>query len=334
MKESRKIVIKRLGESFRDCTKIVTEQLPSPRPGEVMVRHHIVGVNGIYDQMMCLDRIEHSKVIPPAGTGVEAIGEIEMLGEGVQDFAVGDPVAVVRAGHGYRLRQNCAVADLIPVPEASKRVLALIPSGVSALVALEQVGEMKTGELVCITAAAGGLGNIAVQLAVTSGNRVLAVCGNEQKANWLKSVGVERAINYRKEDLSQILDQEYQDQLDLVLDTVGGKTFDSLLRNMAPHGRLVSCGYTSDRLPTEAITSERIYTSLYWKAASVRGFMNYRFAHHAADARRRLWKMVESGQLEPLIDQNCFKSLEQVPDAVDHLIAAKNLGKVLVDLRD
>ena len=333
MKQNRKIVIERLGESFRDCTRMVMEPWPEPAAGEVRVRHHFAGVNGVYDQMMCLNRVEHTRVTPPADTGVEAVGVVDKLGEGVTGFKPGDPVAVVKAGFGYRLAQVCAIDELIRLPDCSKQTLALIPSGVSALLALEQVGELSSGEVVCITAAAGGLGNIAVQLALSAGNHVVAVCGGDEKADWLRRIGAHRVIQYRRESLAEVINSEYRDRLDLVMDSVGGETFDTLLDNLAPHGRLVVCGYTSDRLPTAKISTERVYSRLYWKAASVRGFMNYRFAQHAEAARQKLFRQVANGHLNPLVDSTVFTGLEQVPDAVEHLLAGRNLGKVLIDLR-
>jgi NADPH-dependent curcumin reductase CurA len=333
MKENHKVVIQRLGESFRDCTEIVSDPVRNPAPGEVLIRHHFVGVNGVYDQMMCLNRVEHTRVSPPADTGVEAIGVVEAVGDGVSGFAVGDPVATVKAGHGYRQRQLLSVDELVPVPEASPRMLALIPSGVSALLALEQVGEVSSKEVVCITAAAGGLGNIAVQLAVASGNHVIAVCGDDRKAEWLQSIGVARVVQYRRENLAEVLQTEYRDAINLGMDSVGGDSFDALLENLAPHGRLVVCGYTGDRIPTAKVLDERIYTRLYWKAASVRGFMNYRFAEHAPEARERLIAMTLRGEIKPLVDDSEFRGLESIPDAVELLLAGKNLGKVLADLR-
>ena len=333
MKENRKIVIHRLGESFRDCTRVVAEPLAAPAPHEVLVRHHFAGVNGVYDQMMCANKVVHTPVAPPADAGVEAIGVIEAIGGDVHGFSAGDAVVTVGAGGGYRRFKISAAADVIPVPEVSREILALIPSGVSALLALERVGEMSSGETVCITAAAGGLGNIATQLAVRAGNHVIAVCGTAEKAEWLKRIGVSRVVQYHEESLAETLANEYPERIDLAMDSVGGETFDALLENLAPHGRLVVCGATTDRLPPVRVMQERVYTRLYWKAASVRGFMNYRFAAHAADARRRLLAMLASGAIRPLIDDTPFVGLGAVADAVEHLLDGRNRGKVTVDLR-
>lgn len=333
MKENAKIVIHTRGESFRGCTQIVTEAIDPLQPDEVLVRNSFAGVNGVYDQMMCANKVPHTPVEPPADAGVESIGIVEGVGSAVSGFAVGDPAATVGAGGGYRLYTRVREAAAIKVPAASRQVLALVPSGVSALLALERVGEMKTGEVVCVTAAAGGLGNIAAQLAVRADNHVVAVCGDDRKAAWLGSIGAARVVQHRRESLAEILRQDYSEKIDLALDSVGGATFDALLPNLAPHGRLVVCGATTDRLPPEQVLQERVYNELYWKAASVRGFMNYRFADHADAARGRLFAMLAADEIQPLIDDTTFRGLESVADAVEHLLAGRNVGKVTVDLR-
>ena len=333
MKENRKIVIHKLGEDFRQCTKIVAEPIVKPADGQILIRHHFAGVNGVYDQMMCANRVEHTPVSPPTDAGVEALGVVDAVGPGVTRLAVGDPVMTVGAGGGYRRYSTVSEAVAISVPDVSRAVLALVPSGVSAMLALEQVGEMTRGETVCITAAAGGLGNIATQLAIRAGNHVVAVCGSDEKAAWLGSIGAARVVQYRREALADVLLNEYPDSIDLAMDSVGGEIFDALVDHLAPHGRLVVCGATTDRLPPAKVPHERVYTKLYWKAASVRGFMNYRFSDHAADARRRLFAMLARGDISPLVDQRDFVGLDAVASAVDHLLRGDNVGKVTVDLR-
>lgn len=333
MRKNRKIIIRKTGSSFRECTEIVPEPWREPGDGELLIRNHFAGVNGVYDQMMCLNRVEHTNVVPPFDTGVEAVGIVETCGPGVADFRSGDAVATMTVGTGYRDWQVCRASAAIDVPDAREEVLALIPSGVSALIALERVGEMTSDQTVCITAATGGLGNILTQLAVNAGNHVIAICGSDEKARRLRDIGAARIIQYRDESVAEVLHDEYADSLDLAMDSVGGALFDALVENLAPFGRLVVCGYTSDRVPTARVEQERIYTKLYWKAASVRGFMNYRFAEYAPDARRRLLEMLKDGTLEPLVDNRNFRGLESVADAVEHLLAGGNIGKVIADLR-
>src|SRR5690606_32017842 len=102
-------------------------------------------------------------------------------------------------------------------------------TGVSALLALEHVGGPRAGETVAISAAAGGLGHLLVQLAKLDGARVVAVCGGERKSAFVRSLGADRVIDYKREDVAQVLATEFRDALDLAIDTVSGAIFDAFL---------------------------------------------------------------------------------------------------------
>src|SRR5690606_27698751 len=103
-------------------------------------------------------------VEPPFDMGVEAIGEVVAVGARVEGLSVGDAVTNVKLGAGYREYQVADVGKMIRVREATPEILALMASGVSAMVALERIADMKSGEIVAVSAAAGGLGHFVVQL--------------------------------------------------------------------------------------------------------------------------------------------------------------------------
>lgn len=332
--KAQKLLINRLGSTFSECVDLAEFDIEKPAQGEVLIRNCYAGVNGIYDQMMCYDKIDHHRVVPPANCGVEAVGVVSDVGEGVTGVNPGDAVSTVKVGHGYTTHHTIPVSQVTLLPKASPEFLCLNPSGVSALLALEKVAELQPRELVCISAAAGGLGNMLTQLALHKGAQVVAICGQPKKGEWLLDQGVARVIDYKSENISDVLDRDFKDSLDVALDSVGGEVFDAMLRNLAPHGRLVVCGFTSDRLPTERISQERVYTSLYWKAASIRGFMNYRFQNDAPDALSRLVAWVEGKSIRPLIHTPMFRGLNSVSDAVDTLLKGENMGKVVVDLTE
>ncbi len=326
-------MITKLGEGFSQCTEVVTIPMPSPRPGTLLVCNHYAGINGIYDQMMCFDRIDHTDTQLPSPCGVEAVGVVEAVGQGVTNFKPGDCVTTSKVGHGYTTHHVIDADLAIQIPEVDPRYLCLNPSGISAYLALHRVGELKSDDLVCVSAAAGGLGNMITQLAIANGNRVVAVCGSDAKAQWLEQLGVERVIQYKKESVVEVLSQDYQDQINLGLDSVGGVIFDAMLKNLAPFGRLVICGFSSDRLPTEKIHDERIYTRLYWKAASVRGYMNYRFSEYFAETLSELIKLMQAKSIEPLVHEPMFTGLENVGRGVETLLSGDTMGKAIVDLR-
>lgn len=82
-------------------------------------------------------------------------------------------------------------------------------TGLTASIALEQVGQMKSGQTVLVTAAAGGTGVFAVQLAKLAGNHVIGTCSSDEKIGMLKQLGCDRVINYKKENFAKVLKTEY-----------------------------------------------------------------------------------------------------------------------------
>lgn len=333
MTQSRKLIMTQYGEDFSACTKIVDAEIGEPGPGEVLIRNVYAGVNGVYDLNMVRDAVSYISYTPPTDLGIEVVGRIEKLGPGVSDFDVGDPIATWKVGTGYRDYQVAETSRLYKVPAASPEIACLMPTGISGMVGIEKVGEMTTGETVAISAAAGGLGHIIVQVAKKAGNHVIGICGSDDKAERLRSIGCDRVINYRTEAVGDILKQEYPNGIDIAYDSVGGAIFDAFVDNLAVKGRLVISGYTSEvGKPWEQVTSPRIYQKLYFRSASVRAFINPHFEEFHPDAARRLIGMYQRDEIEVFIDPVEFTGLEDVPAAVEHLLSGKNLGKVVVKL--
>jgi len=161
---------------------------------------------------------------------------------------------------------------------------------------------------------------------------VTALTGSEAKVKRLTALGLDRVINYRTEDLDNVLTEISPSGFNLILDTVGGVVFDTLVEHLANHGRLVVSGFSSDADNPEAVTQRRIYTRLYWKAASVRAFMNPLFAPQQAAARQRLLKAYKEGSIDGWVNEPLFEGLENLPRAVDCLLSGQNLGKVILKI--
>lgn len=327
----RKLVIRELTGDFRSSTAIVEQAWQEPGPGQIAVRNRWAGCNAIFDKNLCRNTIRYVNVVPPFDIGIEAVGEVVAVGPGVSGFGIGDAVATTKLGNGYREYQVASVERAIKVREASPEVLTLVPTGISAMVGLERVGELRGGETLAVSAAAGGLGHMVVQLAKLAGCHVIGLTGTEQKADLLRSIGVDRVVNYRRENLRDVLEHEYPRGLDIAYDSVGGEIFDAFLDHLAMRGRLVISGHTSDfDKAEENVAQPRIYRKLYWKSASVRGFQNQAFPEFFDDAARRILDLYYAGKLRVLVDPTPFTGLEQVADAVEHLLAGRNSGKVVV----
>lgn len=330
----RAIQLQRFADSFRSGAEIVTLDLTDPAPGQLLVRNHYCGVNGIFDTQIARNAVDYVKIGVPTLTGVEAMGVVEAVGEGVGDFAVGDAVVTTRFPGGYREWNLAPASHFLKVPELAPEWLALASTGVSAAIALEYIGALKDGETVAISAAAGGLGHFLVQLAVQRGCHVVAVCGGPDKTAFVRALGAARVIDYRSESVADVLAAEYPDKLDVAVDTVSGTIFDAFLKNVAPHGRVVVGGAAADlEGRPEIVTQPRIAHSLYYKGASVRGFMNGLLTEQWPQARERVFSAYTSGALKVRFDDCKFTGVAGIFDAVERLLSGQSIGKVIVDLR-
>ena len=327
----KKLVVKKFSKDFSSAAEIVEELIPQPASNEIVIRNQFAGINAGFDTLLSKGKIPYFTEIPPLDLGVEAVGKLVAVGDNVTEFAVDDAVLTIQRGGGYREYQVIDASLGFKVAQATPEVLSLMPTGVSALVALERVGEMSSHEVVMVTAAAGGTGHIAVQLAKLAGNHVIGTCGSEAKSRLLTELGCDRVINYRLENVADVLKNEYPHGVNLVFECIGKKMFDTCVDNLAVRGRLIVVGFISEYGQNiEPVLQPRIYHQLLWKAASIRGFLMPMYREYMPEARDRLFALFHSGQIKVAIDPTAFKGIESIPSAVDYLLGGKNCGKVVV----
>jgi len=329
-KTYKKLIAKQFAQDFKSAIEIIELPIPEPAPDEIVIRNKFAGINAGFDTLICRGEVPYV-ITPPFDLGVEAVGEVVAIGDNVKDFQVGDAVVTTVRGGGYREYQAINANLAIKVREATPEVLTLMPTGVSALVALEQVGEMKSQEVVLVTAAAGGTGHIAVQLAKLAGNHVIGTCGSDAKGELLRELGCDRIINYRTQNLNRVLKQEYPNGVNLVFECVGKQVFDTCVDHLAVRGRLVVVGFVSEYAKNiEQLTQARIYHKLFWKAASVRGFLMPLYKEYMVEARDRLLNLFYTDKLKVAVDSTPFHGIESIPAAVEYLLSGQNCGKVVV----
>jgi len=334
----KKLILKQFTKDFNSAIEIIELPIPKPEPNEILICNKYAGINAGFDILACRNRIPYFNLTLPYDLGVEAVGEVVEVGDNIknlnQDIKVGDAVVTTSRG-GYCEYRTINANDakvVVKVREAIPEILTLMPTGISALIALEQVGEMKSHETVLVTAAAGGTGHIAVQLAKLAGNHVIGTCGSEAKVELLKGLGCDRVINYREEDIDRVLQQEYPQGINLVFECVGKNLFDICVDNLAIKGRLVVVGSISEYTQNpEQIIQPRINHKLMWKAASIRGFLNPLFSEYMESAQNKLLNLFYNNQIQVAIDSSQFTGIESIPFAVEHLLSGKNCGKVVVE---
>jgi NADPH:quinone reductase len=284
--------------------------VPEPGPGELLVRSEAVGVT-----LPVVRKV--TEAAEPVPLGGELAGAVVAVGAGVTRFRPGERVTGLCLGHGYAdfalLRE--AMASPIPDGASATEAVALVRSGLVALGALE-AARPKPGETALITAAASGVGHLAVQLARARGaSRVVGAVSDPAKADFVRSLGADAITLYP--------DRSWGDPVDYALDAVGGELLTPALAALAPGGRLVA--YSSGGGTIQAY-------DLLVGAKSVTGFQMARIARERPELyerwRRELWRMFLDGDLRPVVHGEF--ALEDAAQAHEVIQSRRNLGKVVL----
>ncbi|KAK3783408.1 hypothetical protein RRG08_033669 [Elysia crispata] len=336
--QMRQLMVKKLGNNYKEVTEIVTVPVPKPEAKQALIRTSYVALNAS-DILFSAGFYTPGKQ-PPYPAGLEAMGEIVSTGEGSK-LSVGQNVAFSK----YGSFSEYVVVDedsVIPVPTGDPVVLNLAVSGATASLALEKKGNLKEGENVLVTAAAGATGQFAVQLAKLAGCHVIGTCSSAEKADFLKSIGCDRPIVYTKESLSDVLKNEYPKGVDVVYECVGNEMFDTSLKNMNVFGRIIVIGaisgYEKEGSVANPSSALPIPFMALQKSSDIRGFFLPHYRSDIAAHIGRLTQLISSGKLKAAVDngekseKGPFRGIEMIYDAVDYMYAKKNTGKVVVAL--
>ncbi|MFC7735420.1 quinone oxidoreductase family protein [Roseomonas sp. GCM10028921] len=219
--------------------------LPSPKPGEALVRHSAVGLNFI-DIYFRTGLYKAPSL--PAVIGMEAAGTIEAVGEGVEDLKPGDRVAYAMGPIGaYAEARTIPAKVLVKLPDdiPSETAAAMMLQGLTAQYLLRRTYKLQAGETILVHAAAGGVGLILCQWAKAIGATVIGTVGNEAKAELARAHGCDHVILQGEDLPARVSEITCGARLPVVYDSVGRDTFAASLDCLAPFGLLVSFGNAS-----------------------------------------------------------------------------------------
>ncbi|WP_159880637.1 MULTISPECIES: quinone oxidoreductase [Aquitalea] len=223
--------------------------ISSPGPGEVLLQHAAIGINFI-------DTYQRSGLYPvnlPSGLGSEAAGTVLAVGAGVSHIAVGDRVAYAGGPLGaYSSQRLIPAAVLVKLPDSiSDEVAACIMlQGMTVEYLIRRTFAVQPGMTVLWHAAAGGVGQIAVQWLASMGVEVIGTVGSAAKGELARQLGCSHVINYNEEDVvAQVRALTGGKGVPVVYDSVGKSTFEMSLNSLAPRGTFVSFGNASGAVP-------------------------------------------------------------------------------------
>lgn len=299
--------------------------VPEPGEGEVRVRVEAAGLNFI-------DTYHRQGWYPvplPFTPGVEAAGVVDAVGDAVSEVSVGDRVAYCMSPGNYAEYALTAATNTVPIPDgvSTEQAAAVMLQGMTAHYLTHSTYALSDGDTMLLHAAAGGTGQLVVQMAKMRGATVIGTCSTEEKAELVREAGGDHVILYTKEDFAEEV-QRITDGAgcDVVYDSVGKTTFDKSLTCLKPRGLLALFGQASG--PVEPFDIQRLnqHGSLYLTRPSLGNYIADR--DELLGRANDLFNWMAEGKLTVRID-NTFP-LAEAGAAHDYLEGRNTKGKVLL----
>ncbi|KAF9484373.1 alcohol dehydrogenase [Pholiota conissans] len=275
--------------------------------------------------------------LPPVQIGevMRALGLGVVLETGVgSKFKVGDAVSGPWGMTEYAVMSDKALEklEIHPGVQPIDYLSILGSSGLTAYFGLKKIGDLKPGEKLVISGAAGSVGSIACQLGKAAGAKVYAIAGSEDKCRWLqKELGVDRAFNYKSPSFFNDFKKNVG-YLDVYFDNVGGDMLDFMLTRLNKDARIILCGAISvyNSAKPKGLQS---YLNLISQRAKIQGFIVFDYASEYPLAIKELSKGLSNGTIKRKF-HIVEGGIEQAPVALPMLFSGGNTGKLVVKVSD
>ncbi len=302
-------------------------EAPAPGPGQLLVRVAAAGVNPLEITIRSGKHPLSKAMQLPYVCGTDVGGEVEAVGEGVEGFAPGDRVWGRTGTGAYAERALVPAAGAGRLPDAysfAQGASLPIPL-ITAWNALVIKAEPTPGDTVLVQGGAGGVGQMAIQLARQMGCRVLATVSSKEKGDFCKSLGAESAINYREEDVpARVMELTGGRGAEVVVETAACDNLPADFGLIAVNGKIIVVGTGTGKGPGVTFALPAAMS----RDARILALSTGNFAPHLAGALRRLAPMLERGDLK--IHVGLELPLEKAGEAHEIVLSGKFIGKVVL----
>ena len=329
----RQIILASRPSGLPTAANFVITEVPSAEldDGQVRVRNMFMSV----DPAMRGRMNDVKSYVPPfqVGEPLEASTVGEVIETRSPDLAVGDLVlhqlgwrdeAVLPAGHARKVEPLPGLS-----PSAYLGVLG-IPA-LTAYAGLLDIAELKEGDVVFVSGAAGAVGSMAGQFAKLKGaSRVIGSAGSAEKVRWLREIGFDAAFSYKDGPVYQQLREAAPDGIDVYFDNVGDDHLEAALSVLHEHGRVALCGAIANYNATERPAAPRNLGFAITKRLTLRGFIVLDHFSRFPDMIADVTGWLRDGKLQHA--ETVMDGLDHAPDALLGLFRGHNTGKMIVRL--
>ena len=326
---NEKVVLKQApdGVPTPDDFAIVSEAVGEPADGEIVIEVEYLGIDAFITTTLNHDG-HHGR--SEVDTPVMALGTGRVIESRSDAFAPGDRVFGGMGAQRYKVTPVDGYRKLDESSLPSRTYLGLlgITTGLTAYAGMILVGDVKEGDTVAVSAAAGAVGSIACQLAKLKGARVIGIAGGPQKCAFLEELNCDATIDYKNSNVAEQLGLLAPDGLDLFFDNVGGDILDAALDNLAMGARVVICGAISRYADLASAKGPALYLRLAERNASMRGFTVDYYQDQFPEMEANLAQWASEGKI--LMQEHIESGLERFPGALEMLFKGGHRGKLLL----
>ena len=311
---------------------VLTERpVPEPGPGEVLIKVSAAGINrpDVFQRA--------GNYPPPPGAsdlpGLEVAGEIVGGDPAAGGFTLGDKVCALVAGGGYAEYCVAPALQCLPVPRGFTDIEAagLPETFFTVWSNVFDRGQLKAGEALLVHGGASGIGTTAIQLAVALGHTVYATAGSDARVKAVEALGAAKGINYRTQDFVEEMRVLTEGRgVDVILDMVAGDYIERDLKCLADDGRVVIIallGGPKGTVDFNQVLRRRLTITGSTLRPRLVGFK----AAIAAALQERVWPLLESGELRPVVHATFL--LEQAAQAHAMMEAGDHVGKIILTVQ-
>lgn len=315
-------------EHFEDATEPVRQ----PADGEALLETLLLSV----DPAMRVWMNEDPGYVPPVPIGgvMRAGGIARVVESRIEGLAPGDLVQGRLGWQSHPTLDRDSIQKLdLALGDAEAWIGPLGTSALTAYFGMTAVADVRPGDTVLVSGAAGAVGQIAAQIGKANHGRVIGVAGGADKCSYLTDeLGLDATIDYKAvPNIARAIRAEAPDGVDVYFDNVGGPTLDAALGNMAMGGRIAICGRISQTAATELYGVRNLGFAI-GKRLRIQGFVVSDYHDRYDEARTWLAGEIKAGRLKQRL--HILDGLEQAPTGLRMLFEGGNTGKLAVRVAD
>jgi NADPH-dependent curcumin reductase CurA len=334
MQQNKQLLLQKrpFGLPEKDTWKLVKSSIPEIQDGEFLLSCEYISLDPamrgwINANKSYIAPVELNDVMRAGGVG-------EIIKSKNPSYKVGDFVYGPTGVQQYKVAYGDGWHKVNPSIASLPMYLGILGMpGMTAYFGILEVGELKEGDTVLVSGAAGAVGSTVGQIAKIKNCKVVGIAGDSKKCNYLiEELGFDEAINYKEDDVYNKLKEFFPNGIDVYFDNVGGEILEAALGNLAMHARVVICGAISQYNNKTPIKGPSNYLSLLVNRASMKGMVVFDFAKDYDKAAQQIGQWIMQGKLKS--KEDVYEGIENFHENFLRLFTGDKMGKLVLKVSE